>query len=412
MLKKILKIVLALPLILILILIVFFNVRLGSFSGIRTNDTVDDEVVKQLRGIEASLNEGADIDMQAIYPEGYLFLNSIYSLAWCSVLDGTGNSATRKEGMVEIEKAWNKINSTTARAQFTPDLPLSYGSFYQGWSTFILGSKLQLDSAEKRNQTEVEYFKQQCQEISKAIHAQTYPVSYYGGAWPADVVLCVAALSLHDKIFKPKYEKVIDDWLFRVKQRLDAKGMIPHSVDPSQGYVREGARGSSQALMLLFLKEIDSSFANAQFNLFKENFVDTTFGLTGIREYPKGKFGIGDVDSGPILLGFGGAATIVGMQTLSVYDEHGLSLRVRSAVEAMAFPFENEDEKVYFFGLLPIADAFITWNDGNIQINGDPASFNTFRTYTFFVFTLLSVFFWIFYRVEKPDSKNSLHIHW
>ena len=133
------------------------------------------------------------------------------------------------------------------------------------------------------------------------------------------MLVSVASLSLHDKLFEPKYAQTIRDWLEKVKNQYDVNGMIPHSVRPSDGRPIEKARGSSQALMLIFLRDIDQQLASDQFKLFKEKFIDTKFGLTGIREYPKGEFGMGDVDSGPVVFGFGGAATIVGMQTLFLY---------------------------------------------------------------------------------------------
>jgi hypothetical protein len=217
---------------------------------------------------------------------------------------------------------------------------------------------------------------------------------------------------MHDQLFEPEYKDVIEHWLAGTKNGLDARGMMPHSVHPGNTSVLEGARGSSQALMLIFLKDIDHSFAKEQFKLFKENFIDTTLGLTGVREYPKGESGTGDIDSGPVIFGFGGAATIVGMQTLSLYDEHELSLKIRNAVEALALPCEADDEKKYFFGLLPIADAFITWSHSNINSKETDLSFTGFRVYSFLAFILLSIFFWILISDRKPDSKRSLTVSW
>ena len=149
------------------------------------------------------------------------------------------------------------------------------------------------------------------------------------------------------------------------------------------------------SLMLIFLNDIDSHFAQCQFRPFTENFVDTLFGLTGIREYPKGQSGDGDIDSGPVIFGFGGAATIVGMQTLSLFGDHHTSLKIRNAVEAMAFPLESEHDKGYFFGVLPIADAFITWSHSRMRIPVQEISFVGFRLYSILLFAVLTILFWI-----------------
>jgi len=165
-------------------------------------------------------------------------------------------------------------------------------------------------------------------------------------------------------------------------------------------------------LMLIFLREIDEQLARDQFELFEKHFVDTKFGLTGIREYPKGVIGEGDVDSGPVILGFGGAATIVGMQTLSRYGAHESSIRIRNAVETLVFAYSDNDDKKYFFGLLPIADAFIAWSHSNVKNADADVSFLNFRVYSVIAFVLLASFFWILVSENKPDSKRSLNVPW
>src|SRR5690606_22299691 len=144
------------------------------------------------------------------------------------------------------------------------------------------------------------------------------------------------------QLFEPRYGDIINEWVKEVRKRLDSRGMLPHAVHPKKRTASEGARGSSMALMLILLRDIDLHFSQEQFLLFKKNFLDNKFGLTGIREYPKGESGSGDIDSGPVILGFGGAATIVGMQTLSRFGQDDLSIKVRNAVEAFGFPVQRE----------------------------------------------------------------------
>src|SRR5688500_11200864 len=143
--------------------------------------------------------------MQKIYPEGFVFLNSIYALAWSSFLSHEDHGRYFKEGYAEIQKAWLKIDSHEGRSPFSPDLLLPYGSFYKGWSSYVLASKLRMEIPVLRNGQEVQHFKQQCNAIARAIQRETYPESYHEGAWPADVMLCVAALSMHDQLFEPEY---------------------------------------------------------------------------------------------------------------------------------------------------------------------------------------------------------------
>ena len=404
-LNRIVRLLFVFPLVFIMILVVMVNVKLGHKPEIKVDDgdTIRYELVKELRRLKSALHQNADLEMQNLYPEGYLFLNAVYALAWSSFLSHEEHKKYFEEGHAEIHKAWMKISSSVGKAPFSEELALPYGSFYNGWSSYVLGSKLRLESADMRNDQEVHHFKRQCNLIAKAIQQRTYPSSYHGAAWPADVMLCVASLSMHDRIFEPEYKGVIQKWLTEVKKRLDHHGMIPHAVHPGNGKAEESARGSSMALMLIFLYDIDVQFAREQFQLFNKYFVSNRLGLTGVREYPKGSPGTADIDSGPLLLGFGGAATIVGMQTLSRFGQSDASLSIRNAVEALALPLQDEHHKEYFFGSLPIADAFIAWSHSRMKSSEQQVTFIRFHFYSLLVFVFLSTLFWIL-TGSKPQT--------
>jgi len=173
----------------------------------------------------------------------------------------------------------------------------------------------------------------------------------------------VASLKIHDALFQEKYDTTTMRWIAAVRQNLDPEyGLLPHSVYPN-GNVREGARGSSQSLMLNFLIEIDTSFANEQFRQYKQLFLTKRLGLPGIREYPKGAKGYGDVDSGPVILGIGGAASIVGQRTMGKYHNWESFRGLRNAIETFGVGMTIHKKKRYLFGLLPMSDAFIAWSN-------------------------------------------------
>lgn len=414
--RKFLAVLLASPLLMILVLIIWINCNLYYTPKVLAvgRDSVSEDLLYQLRGLKAQIENGADEEMQEIYPEGYVFLNAVYGLAWYKLISALPNgSEYSNEALKEIETCWTKINSNYARAQFEEDLPLPYGAYYTGWSNYFLGKKLEIQSANQRNPSEVIRFKKNCDQITSALNTDMYPVSYYGQAWPADVMMCVASLKQHDKLFGSKYDEVIKKWIEQVTSKLDTNGLIPHAADPGNGNVIEAARGSSQSLILIMLNEIDTALARDHFQKYKALFVDTTLGLTGVREYPKGTDGIGDVDSGPVILGYGGAATIVGIQTLSVFGDYESANQIRDAVEGLSFPITSDRKKNYFLGLMPIADAFIAWGDGETQLSATSKhSFLEFHVYSAIAFLLVSVFFWIVVRPKTPDSKETLNIPW
>lgn len=360
------------------------------------SDTINYDLLSELRGLKHALQNNADVEMQNVYPEGYLFLNALYGLAWCNFIDGSDNDPNQyfKEGHYEIQNAWDKINSDIGRSPFTEELPLAYGAFYSGWSTYLLGKKLSIEWEEDRNAIEVAQFKQQCERIDSAIKQNIYPLSYFGGAWPADAVVGVAALSLHDKLFPSTYAPSIEAWLNKVKKTLDGHGLIPHAINPLNDKPIETARGSSQSLMLIFLKDIDNEFAQEQFKIYQANFIDERFGLPVIREYPKGEHGAGDIDSGPVIFQLGSAATIVGMKAIGLYNEPGTAIEIRNMIEAFGFPLQSQERKAYLFGLMPMADAFIAWGHSSLRMSKPEGGFTWFHGYSLVLILILSAMLW------------------
>jgi hypothetical protein len=128
-----------------------------------------------------------------------------------------------------------------------------------------------------------------------------------------------------------------------------------------RGKSLEGARGSSQTLMLALLPSIDDAFANQQFGLFQKHFVDDPFNLTAIREYPFGNDSEGDVDAGPVICGLGGAANIVGIAAFQQNGRTQEAYKLRNEVEGLSFAVNISNKKSYFFGVMPMADAFLAW---------------------------------------------------
>ncbi|HEY0769853.1 MAG TPA: hypothetical protein VGD31_05925, partial [Sphingobacteriaceae bacterium] len=133
--RKIITLLFASPLLVVMIAIVFINVRVyyEEDSAASTTDSINEDLVHTLYGIKDAVNAGADTDMQAIYPEGHVFMNVIYALAWCNAMEKLNtNSEYYRTGYSEIQMCWAKINSKSARTQFEEDLPLAYGAFYTG----------------------------------------------------------------------------------------------------------------------------------------------------------------------------------------------------------------------------------------------------------------------------------------
>lgn len=355
----------SLLIVLLLISILYLNLQLYyQPPWSKTEPVFNLSLYAQLKYLQERLHAGAAYEMQKIYPEGYLFLNALYGLSWCDFTDGQPlNSVLYKEGIQEIKWALREVEKPLAKAPFSPNLPLPYGAFYNGWSNYLRANYLDLLPRPQADTTQWRIYQRNCTQIAQAVAQSKTPFleSYIYASWPADMVVLMTTLAQHDRLTAPQYQDLIQKWLIEVETRTDQLGLIPHAVHPYTGKTIEAARGSSQSLILNFLLEIDSAYACNKFPIYKKHFLAYRFGLPGVREYPRGTLGFGDIDSGPVLLGIGGAASIVGQRTMALYGENELAEGLRNSIEAFGMGMKWKGQKRYLFGALPIADGFIAW---------------------------------------------------
>ena len=338
-------------------------------------EAIPDSAVPQLHFVGGALRSGAGADMQGFFPEGYFFSHVLYGLSWVQVgLRSEGE--LRTEALREARWALEQLD-TFGHLTFSPDLDPPYGVFYVGWKNCLRGGILLLDPADSEVQRR---FEEDSTSLAAAFETSDTPflTAYPNMAWPVDSVVGIAALSLHDHLLPPRYESTISRWTDMARERLDPlTGLLPHRVNPLTGEGLETARGSSQSIILRFLPEIDPTWASEQYATFRSQFVGFVGTVPGIREYPSGVDGEGDVDSGPLVNGLSASATVVTMGTAFIHGDRELGETFFHIGESAGIPISIGDTKRYGFGLLPVGDAFLVWSQTAIPtvVQVPPASF-------------------------------------
>ncbi|GAA3740574.1 hypothetical protein GCM10022225_24770 [Plantactinospora mayteni] len=322
-------------------------------------------VRRQLAFLRAELDGGAGEVAQQLFPEGYFFLHTLYGLSWVE-LGLRQPEGERGTALREARWALDRLDSPTGRQPFSPDLTPSYGVFYRGWTNWLRGGVLSLQPGASREPAELARFTEDSVALGTAFDTSTSPYlpAYPGQAWPVDSTVAVASLRLHDTLLPARFGGTVDRWLAGVRQRLDpATGLLPHRVDPTSGTPAEGARATSQSMILRFLVDVDPAFAREQYLGFRDRFVTTPLGLgPAVREYPAGTSGAGDVDSGPLLLGVSLSATVVTLGAAQVHGDAALAGALANYGELAGVPLETPWTKRYAFGAVPIGDAFLAWS--------------------------------------------------
>lgn len=317
--------------------------------------TSPDGVRLQLAFLREQLDGGADTDAQALFPEGYFFLNVLYGLTWIDL----GKRGIEPERAAD-EAAWalSRMESPAGRAPFDASAIPAYGVFYAGWTNWLRGGLLTLreDPAERAR------FDADSRTLAAAFDASPSPflTAYPGQAWPCDSTVAIASLRLAGPAFAP----TVDRWVARAKGLLDpATGLLPHYVDPVTGALLDAARGTSQAIIQRFLVDVDPVFAREQYLRFREGFLDRPLWLgPAIREYPHGVDGEGDVDSGPLIRGISLSTTVVAIGAAQMQGDASLAAALAGFGEFAGVPVRTFGTKRYAFGLVPIGDAFLAWS--------------------------------------------------
>ncbi len=332
----------------------------------RTDAEVVADALPRLAFLRDALDEGAGTDMQALFPEGYFFTHALYGLTWLSVAQR--DPGLRDRALQEARWALERLYSPAGTAPFSAATVPAYGVFHAGWSAWLRGQTVAVAGGPERAPEEMAALDTAAEELAAAFESSLargtpFLAAYPGQAWPVDSVVAMAALRLRDHLAgEDRYAPLFRVWMTEVRARLDpATGLVPHRVDAVHGRVVEGARGSSQALLLRFLFELDPEWAAADYTVFRELFASDVAMLPGVREYPRGDDSPGDVDSGPLVFGLSASASTVALADAVLAEDTATAAALTGFAEAAGMAVEWRGQRRYLGGTLPVGDAFLAW---------------------------------------------------
>ncbi len=320
------------------------------------------DVQAQLNWIGRALREGAGEETQRWYPEGYFFAHALYGLAL--VDQALLEPELGERNAQELEWVLQRLEGPKGYAPFTREQAVKYGVFYQGWLNRLVGGLLLIQPEGERDPRRVEQFHRQSEALAQAFaaspthHLEAYP----GGCWPVDNVVALTSLRLHDGLYGTPYGDVVEEWLAYTRVHLDPEtGLLPHRIDAQTGEIWEGARGSSLVMALSFLPELDAELARAQYTRFRELYAQPVLDFVLWREYPRGKSGPGDVDSGPLVLGLSPVSSGASLPAARANGDEEAFERLVQLSEVVGVPITLRGEKRFALGQLVAGDAFLAW---------------------------------------------------
>ncbi|MCB9745827.1 MAG: hypothetical protein H6741_06430 [Alphaproteobacteria bacterium] len=136
---------------------------------------------------------------------------------------------------------------------------------------------------------------------------ETYP----GEGYAVDNCMALGAWGLYAQARGEPTPAWLESWTARLlAEQVDpATGLLIQHADPASGAPRSPPRGSGTALCAYALSFAWPERGRALAEATRSELADTFLGFGVVREYPRGVDGRGDIDSGPVILGFSVSAT-------------------------------------------------------------------------------------------------------
>jgi hypothetical protein len=187
-------------------------------------------------------------------------------------------------------------------------------------------------------------------------HLETYP----GETYAMDNTVVQAALALHQRAGRGDHRAAIGRWLDHTRRHLldPATGLICFALD-AEGRPAQRSRGSGAGWNSFFLPFVDEAFAAEQFAALKAHLVrDLPFGGAGVREFPAGVAGAGDVDSGPVLFGISTSGTGFAVAGARHARDARLLGRLLTTAEIVGHTVQWRGQRRYLFAPL-VGDAIM-----------------------------------------------------
>jgi hypothetical protein len=195
-------------------------------------------------------------------------------------------------------------------------------------------------------------------------------MSYPNLRWVPDNTVALASLTLHSQLTGSSYAEAGRHWISAANKRLlnPTTGLLASRVD-EQGRAREGPRGSMLGWSIWFIARFDSAFARQQYQRYQAA-NSTNLGVLRFYKERPGSFdtGVGDVDSGPLILGYGIPATAFAFADAVALGDWRNAQRLRRVINLGSREVEENSELRYNVRLVdldvnPLSEALLLWAD-------------------------------------------------
>lgn len=163
--------------------------------------------------------------------------------------------------------------------------------------------------------------------------------TYPGERYAVDNAAGIGAIGLHDAATGEDHGAVVKKWEAMVHDRLidRSTGLLAQSAT-ADGRIVDGPRGSGTALAAYFLSWADPALSRSLWGAMRAQMYGGPPGFGAMREYPPGVFGLGDIDSGPVIFGYGVSSTGFSLAGARLYGDRAVFRRLYATTALFGAP--------------------------------------------------------------------------
>lgn len=176
--------------------------------------------------------------------------------------------------------------------------------------------------------------------------------SYPGEVYPVDNSFVIGSIGLHQRVTGEDHSDLIATWVKQARACFvdQETQLFVQSVDYSDGMPMDEPRGSGTALGLFALHYADPHLARDLYRGIRKSLAGTILGFGAVREYPRGVSGQGDIDSGPIIFGYGMSATGFSIAGARRYNDETFFRQLYATAHFCGAPSTRSGRREYISG--------------------------------------------------------------
>jgi hypothetical protein len=183
---------------------------------------------------------------------------------------------------------------------------------------------------------------------SRLLQLQSYPSEVY----PVDNAAVVGSIGLYDRAAGTDHSGLLARWGRHLRRRAvdPASGLLHQQLHPRTGAPGDAPRGSGTALAVYFLSFSHPRLSKELYVALRTSQATTLLGFGVVREYGPGHSGWGDIDSGPVVLGYGVSATGFAVGASRIHGDEAYFERLATTLHLFGAPVNSGNSLEFVTG--------------------------------------------------------------